>query len=80
MGSQGSNVSSKTDQTANTCVDPESFVREGPTLKTLFFFSCFLVDEGGERIQIKLKAGHHRPTSEVPFKRLFAGGPMIALH
>ena len=28
---------------------------------------------GGERIQITLKAGHHRPTGEAPFKSHFAG-------
>ena len=28
-----------------SCVDPENFVRGGPTL-TVFFFSFFLVDEG----------------------------------
>ena len=32
----------------------------------------------GYRIQIPLKAGHHRPTSETPFKWHFAGGSMMA--
>ena len=27
-------------------------------------------------VQIALKAGHHRPASETPFKWHFAGGPM----
>ena len=35
----------------NACADPESFVREGPTLTTFSFlsssfFCCFLVDGG----------------------------------
>ena len=34
----------------------------------------------GKRIQISLKAGHHRPASETPFKWRFAGGPMMAQH
>ena len=33
-----------------------------------------------KRIQIALKAGHHRPVSEMPFKWRFAGGPMGANH
>ena len=44
------------------CADPESFVRRGATL-TFFLFSFFR----GERIQLSLKAGHHRPASEAPF-------------
>ena len=32
----------------------------------------------GYRIQIPLKAGHHRPASETPFKWHFAGGLMMA--
>ena len=32
----------------------------------------------GERIQLPLKAGHHRPASKTQFKRRFAGGPMVA--
>ena len=53
------------------CADPESYVRGGPTLQLWqrFFFSFFL----GERIQISLKSGHHRPASETPFKWRFAG-------
>ena len=54
------------------CADPENFVRGGPT-SDIFF-------DGGQRIQLTLKAGHHRPTSETPFKWGFAGGPMMALH
>ena len=53
----------------SSCADPESFVRGGPILITSFFS---LVDEGGESIQITLKAGHHWPNSE-----RFAGGPMM---
>ena len=32
----------------------------------------------GERIQIALKEGHHRPASETLFKWRSAGGPMMA--
>ena len=59
---------------AGPCADPECFVRGGPTLTT-FFFSM-----RGKRIQIALKAGHHRPASEMPFKWRFAGGSMKAQH
>ena len=34
----------------------------------------------GERIQIPLQAGHHRPASETSFKWRFAGVPMLAKH
>ena len=37
-------------------------------------------DNEGERIQIPLKVGHHRPASETPFKWRFTGGPMMAQH
>ena len=43
-----------------SCTDLESFVR-GNTALTTFFSFFFLVDEGRERIQIPLKAGHHWP-------------------
>ena len=42
------------------------------------FFFLFLIR--GKRIQIALKAGHHGPASETPFKWRFAGGPMLAQH
>ena len=42
----------------------------------VFFFN--LVYEGRERIQISLKASHHRPASKMPFKWLFAGGQVMA--
>ena len=42
------------------------------------FFLFFLIR--GKRIQIALKAGHHRLASETPFKWRFAGGPMMAQH
>ena len=32
----------------------------------------------GERIQLPLKAGHHRPANKTPFTWRFAGGPMVA--
>ena len=43
----------------------------------LYFRYKHLVDEGEERIQIPLKVGHNRRTSETPFKWRFAGGPML---
>ena len=48
--------------TYNTCVDPESFVRGGPTLTTFFvyFFVLFSQLMRAESIQINLLAGHHR--------------------
>ena len=51
------------------CANPESFARGGPT----FFFFGFLISRG-KRIQIALKAGHHRLASETPLKWRFAGG------
>ena len=66
----------------SSCTDPESFVREGPTMT--FFILLFLVDEGRTEdpyYHLKhLKAGHHRPTSETPFKWRFASRPLIARH
>ena len=44
------------------CADPEHFARGSPTLTT--FFS----DNEGERFQIPLKVGHHRPASVTSFK------------
>ena len=58
------------------CADPESFARGGPTVTTFLLFSFY----EGKRIKIALKAGHHRPASETPFKWRFAGGPMMAQH
>ena len=54
---------------------PESFIRGGPNL-TKFDFS--VAEE--KRIQIPLKAGHHRSDSEKPFKCRFAGEPVVAQH
>ena len=34
----------------------------------------------GERTKIPLKAGNHRPASEMPFKWRFAGVPMMTRH
>ena len=45
-----------------TCTDPDSFSRGGPTLTTFSF--CPFLDNAGERIQIPLKVGHHRPASK----------------
>ena len=53
----------------SSCADKESFARE-----VHFFF--FFFDKGKE-VQIALKAGHHRPASETPFKWRLAGGPMM---
>ena len=51
------------------CADPESLARGGPILiKKLNSNQC----------QIALKAGHHRPASEMSFKWLSAGRSMIA--
>ena len=57
-----------------SCTDPESFVRGGPTLSTLFVL--FRLMRGG-RIQRLLKSGQLRPTSETPLKWRFAGVPMV---
>ena len=54
-----------------SCWDSKSFARGGPALTTFF---CFVFMEGG-RIQIPLKAGHHLPASETPWR--FAGGPIM---
>ena len=59
------------------CADPEKFVRGGPTLTTFFFFFKLM---RGDMIQIPLKADHHRPASETPFTRRFAGVLMMAQH
>ena len=56
------------------------FCHRGPTLR------LFLVDEGWEGPNttishyIPLQSGHHRPTSEMPFKWCFAGMLMMAKH
>ena len=42
-----------------------------------FYCKFFLVD-GGKRIQIQLKVGHHRHASEKPFKWRFPCVPMMA--
>ena len=55
------------------CADPESFAR-GVQLWRGFS------DNEGERIQIPLKLGHHRPASETPFKWRLAGGQIMAEH
>ena len=50
----------------------KAFPERGPTL------IIFLMR--GERIQIALKEGHHRPASKTPFIWRFAGGLMVAQH
>ena len=47
-----------------TCVVSESFVRRGPTPDVFFFFFFFFfvfLDDGGERLQTSLLAGHYQP-------------------
>ena len=66
------------------CVDPDSFIKGGPTLSDNCF--CRLV-RGGE---IALNAGHHRPNNtkseslsahqRTPLKWRFAGGRLMAQH
>ena len=56
----------------DTCADPESFVRLGSNSDK------FLIR--GNKIQIALKVGHHRPASEMPLKWCYTGGPMMAQH
>ena len=58
----------------NSCVDPESFVRGGPTLT--FFY---LVDEGREDPKTNI-SGPSSAASETPFKWRFAGVPMMTQH
>ena len=48
-------------------------VRSNSATRTIFF-------RLGERNQIPLKAGQHRPASELPFKWRFAGVPIMAHH
>ena len=47
----------------------------GSTFDNVFFFLM-----RGERIQIPIKADHHWPASETPFKWHFVGMPMMAQH
>ena len=57
---------------ARPCANPESFARGGGgsnSDKRVFFMR-------GKRIQIALKAGHHRHANEMAF----AGVPMMAKH
>ena len=51
--------------------------RGGGQILTCFFVSFVFKLMRGEGIQLPLKAGHHRPTKETPFKWRFAGVPMI---
>ena len=56
------------------CADPESFARGGPIL----ILKKGIALNSVHQFQIALKAGHHRPASELSFKWLFAGRSMIA--
>ena len=57
-------------------MDPESFVRGGPTL--IKFFSSFSFE--GREAPKTLKEGNYRPASEMPFKWRLAGGPFTGPH
>ena len=59
----------------------QKVLSEGVQLSTLTTF-FFLFDElmTGGRIQIPLLAGHQWPVGEMPFKRRFPGGSMMAQH
>ena len=46
------------------CMDPESFIRGGPTLTTIY-----LVDEGRP-----LRADYHGPPRDMPFKGVLLAG------
>ena len=54
------------------------FCQRGSNFDT-FLFCIFSLMRGG-RIQISLLTGHEWPTSEMPFKWHFAGGPLMAQH
>ena len=54
--------------------DPESVVREGPTLTTFFFFTSVLVHKG--RVDPHTTSASKRNT----IKWRFAGVPMMAHH
>ena len=56
------------------------FCQRGSNPDNVFFFFFFFFLVRGKRIQIALKAGHHRPASETPFKWRFAGELMVAQH
>ena len=60
--------------------EPRMFCQRGSNSDSGFFF--FQVEDEGrrERIQIKVKAGHHQSTSKTPFKWRFAGGLIMNQH
>ena len=68
----------KSSDISKSCADPGSFVRGGATKLCRRFFCCFFLV--GERIQIPLKAGHHRLASETPFKWRFGRRPIMVQH
>ena len=53
----------RTNEELVSCADPESFAIEGSNSDGFFVCLFFM---RGERIQIALKAGHHRLASETP--------------
>ena len=61
-----------------SCGDPESFVTEGPLLKT-FLFSFVLVYEG-KRYSNVIISGPLSARQRTPFNWRFAGVPMMVLH
>ena len=50
------------------------FCQRGSNSEKCFCYCFFQLIRRGERIQITLKAGHHRPNRETPFKWHFADG------
>ena len=58
------------------CVDPERFFKRGSTLPTIVIY----LSDKGERTQVPLKAEHHWPASETPFKMVFCWRPIMAQH
>ena len=56
----------------------QKVLSEGVLLCKVFWCVCVFQMIRGKRIQILLKPGHHRTTSQTPFKWRFAGGPMMA--
>ena len=70
-------------------MDPENFVRVGPTFTTVFFFHffffffVFLVDEGKEDPNTTTNepsSARQRNAIEMAFQWRFADGPKMAQH
>ena len=54
--------------------------QRGSKFDNFFFFSFFLLVNGGIEDPNTAKMGHHQPASETPLKWLFAGGQILAQH